>query len=269
MPNLLRATRRLFPALASYALAKLNVKILRGKELRKYERNRVASDDLDFLRVLPTDCVARALENLDHSKAQLRQDLFALSVVGFGEPGYFVEFGASDGMHLSNTWLLEKRFGWTGLLAEPARVWHRALAANRSCRIDQRCVWRSTGEIVGFDETNIAELSTISAFSKSDVHESLRTASSRYDVETVSLLDLLDGAGAPREIQYLSIDTEGSEYEILKAFDFDKYRFKVITCEHNYGENRKRVAELLSGKGYLQVHPEISRFDDWFVLATK
>ena len=55
---------------------------------------------------------------------------------------------------------------------------------------------------------------------------------------------------APKNIDYLSIDTEGSEYEILKTFDFDKYNSKVITCEHNYTPARNKIYSLLSANGY-------------------
>lgn len=265
MRNPLQSMSKLLSGCLSDALARLNVKILRGKELRRYEANRFAAHDLDFLRTVPSHCLAPALANLESSKAQLRQDLFALSVVGFDLPGYFVEFGAGDGEWLSNSWLLEKKFGWTGLLAEPAKIWHRKLAANRKCRVDTRCVWHSSGETIEFDEADTAELSTISKYAGKDIHNDIRNTTRRYAVETVSLADLLDQASAPRYIDYLSIDTEGSEFDILAGFDFDKYRFKVITCEHNYGKNRIPMIELLEGKGYKRRHPEISRFDDWFV----
>lgn len=54
------------------------------------------------------------------------------------------------------------------------------------------------------------------------MHSNLRKKGKNYHVETVSLLDLLNEHNAPYEIDYLSIDTEGSEFDILKAFDFKK-----------------------------------------------
>jgi len=63
-----------------------------------------------------------ALEIVDNSQSQLGQDLFALASHDFKRGGFFVEFGATDGLTLSNTYLLEKSFGWTGILAEPASV---------------------------------------------------------------------------------------------------------------------------------------------------
>ena len=79
-------------------------------------------------------------------------------------------------------------------------------------------------------------------------------------------MDLLKKYNAPKEIDYLSIDTEGSEFEILNAFDFDAYKIKVITCEHNFTPMREEIYKLLGSKGYVRKYQEFSQFDDWYVL---
>ena len=66
-------------------------------------------------------------------------------------------------------------------------------------------------------------------------------------------------------IDYLSIDTEGSEFEILNSFDFSKFKFRIITCEHNYTPMREKIFELLTKNGYTRVFKEISFNDDWYV----
>ena len=89
-----------------------------------------------------------------------------------------------------------------------------------------------------------------------------------YMVDTVSLNDLLDEHGSPREISYLSIDTEGSELSILESFDFSRYVFKVITVEHNYvAAAREGIRRLLEGHGYVRKYEHLSLFDDWYVLV--
>jgi FkbM family methyltransferase len=200
------------------------------------------------------------------SKAQLKQDMFVLDELGYKRDGYFVEFGATNGIDFSNTYLLETKFGWTGILAEPAKIWSEDLAKNRTCHIDYDCVWSKSGEVLEFNEVNAAELSTIDTFSSVDEHATTRTSGTKYPVNTISLLDLLKKYDAPRVIDYLSIDTEGSEFEILSAFDFDAYQFRVITCEHNYTPMREKIYDLLMSKGYIRKFPNLSRFDDWYVL---
>ena len=201
------------------------------------------------------------------SKSQLGQDLLALIGSGAKRNGFFVEFGAADGVALSNSYLLEKEFGWKGILCEPSRSWHEDLEKNRSCIVDTRCVYSKTGEQISFSENYIGELSGITEFSGDGHHGILDRTITSYQVETISLLDLLKSHSAPKHIEFLSVDTEGSEFEILNAFDFSEYSFGAICVEHNYLENRSKVKELLEANGYRQIYPEQSEFDDWYVLV--
>jgi FkbM family methyltransferase len=199
-------------------------------------------------------------------RSQLGQDVMAMSVAGASKKGFFVEFGATDGLSLSNTYLLERYFGWSGILSEPARKWHSALKRNRrSSTLDFRCVYSESHLTLDFQEARQGQLSTIKGFGESDTHANSRDSSVVYSVSTVSLLDLLREHGAPKFIDFLSVDTEGSEYEILKSFDFSEYRFGLVCVEHNYTSNRKLVCDLLESKGYVRVHQTLSDFDDWYV----
>ena len=220
-----------------------------------------------FLRTINQNFRQMCEENLTESKSQKLQDLFVLSELSFKEKGFFVEFGATNGIDLSNTHLLEKKFKWSGILAEPAKKWHDDLHKNRSAKIETKCVWKTSGEILKFKEASEAELSTIASFANSDkLHES-RKSGTVYDVETISLEDILDEHNAPFLIDYLSIDTEGSEFEILNNFNFNKYKFRIITCEHNYTEARQQIHQLLTKNGYQRKFERLSKFDDWYVLG--
>jgi FkbM family methyltransferase len=212
--------------------------------------------------------VLYSVRHASESSAQLLQDLFVRWKLGDRRDGFFVEFGATDGVELSNTLYLEKHRSWSGILAEPGRCWHPALMANRTCAIETRCVWKRTGETLLFNEVAWAELSTLQSFSQRDAHSLSRQNGTLYEVETVSLNDLLAERGAPNVIDYLSIDTEGSEFEILESLDFDRYTFRIITVEHNHTADRSRVFELLSAHGYGRVFPQLSRWDDWYVHAS-
>jgi FkbM family methyltransferase len=204
--------------------------------------------------------------NFMNSYAQRFQDLLVIFLMNGKRDGFFVEFGATNGHDLSNTFTLEQHFSWKGVLAEPAKCWHAALKANRKAAIDSRCVWRQTGAKLGFKETEIGELSTLTNLVDRDFNKGGRVKGTTYSVETVSLNDLLKSHNAPQEIDYLSIDTEGSELEILQAFDFTDYDIKIMTVEHNFVEpNRQEVFKLLSGKGFVRLFEAQSKFDDWYV----
>lgn len=166
---------------------------------------------------------------------------------------------------MSNTYIFEKRFGWRGLLIEPARGWKDRLVENRSCDFDFRCVFNVTGENVEFNESENAVYSTIQDFSQNDIHAEERVTGGKYLVETVTLNDVLQEHKAPKIIDYLSIDTEGSEFLILQPLDFSLWTFRVITVEHNYTPQRALINDLLTLNGYKRVLENISYMDDWYI----
>jgi FkbM family methyltransferase len=248
-------------------LRHFDVVVTSSRNFNDNVKNSRASEDLRLLQALPEQHAAQLLKTLPKSKAQYRQDLFVLSELGFKRDGYFVEFGATNGVDINNTWLLEKEFGWNGILAEPARCWHEALRSNRRCKIETNCVWRETDATLVFNEVDRADLSTIHAHSNDDDWRKVRKLGKTYEVTTISLTDMLVKHGAPSKIDYLSIDTEGSEFEILSALDFDRFSFNVITCEHNYTPYREKIHTLLTSKGYRRKFESYSQYDDWYVKA--
>ena len=255
-------------------LARFDIAVTRHSTLQTlYERstlldkNAQALHDIRFLQAVPRAQVAPLLKYLTKSRSQIRQDLFVLSETGFKTGGFFVEFGATNGMNLSNSYLLEKEFGWSGIVAEPARCWRNDLIKNRTCHVETRCVWRNSNDVLTFNEVANADMSTIDQFTEHDSHRHARRQGKVYEVETISLLDMLDKYHAPTHIDYLSIDTEGSEYEILSHFDFARYKFDIITCEHNFTPMRDAIHKLLGSQGYVRKYEDVSQFDDWFVKA--
>jgi FkbM family methyltransferase len=216
----------------------------------------------------PDAAANRFLDFLDRrftdSDAQLFQDIF-VDFVWQKSDGTFCEFGATDGVSLSNTRYLEKHRDWSGLLAEPARQWHSPLKANRpNATIDTRCVYSNSGEHIEFLEAKSGEYSTIQGYGGDDAHGPKRADGQTYEVETISLNDLLGEHGVT-SLDYLSVDTEGSELEILSSFDFGRVRPGVVTVEHNFTEARRAIHQLMLANGYRRVFEEFSDWDDWYV----
>ncbi|WP_304175505.1 FkbM family methyltransferase [Phenylobacterium aquaticum] len=205
------------------------------------------------------------LEHVSRSQGQFLQDLWVAYELKLRRNGFFVEFGGADGVRSSNSYYLETELGWNGIIAEPARVWREDLRRNRACAIDTRCVWRESGARMTFTQTPIAVHSTLEAYAQGDLHAATRVEGERYEVETVSLNDLLAHWRAPRLIDYLSIDTEGSELDILTAFDFDAHEVRLISVEHNHTDNRAKLFDLLTAKGYRRKFELLSNVDDWYV----
>ena len=117
-----------------------------------------------------------------------------------------------------------------------------------------------------FLEVEAAELSTVRALSGNDGWASERKCHApAYVVQTVSLEDLLVRHSAPKVVDYLSVDTEGSEFEILSAFDFSAYTFRAVSIEHNFMPVRAAIYKLMTRNGYQRVLSRVSAWDDWYV----
>ena len=205
-------------------------------------------------------------------KSQLLQDAFASFIVGDLFDKTFLEFGATDGISLSNSYMLENNFGWTGILAEPSPQWYEALKNNRpNTEIITDCIWKSSGEKLDFFVSDIGILSTLVDFKHSDLDSMPGNTEARIqdgkvvEVNTISINDVMEKNFNGNAPSYLSIDTEGSEYEILKSLDFEKYRPIVFTIEHNYTNLENKIDELMSLNDYGRVFKNLTSFDAWYV----
>lgn len=213
------------------------------------------------------DFTGRILADRARAKAQLYQDLWVLHETGGQTGGFFVEVGAANGVDMSNTFLLETGFGWTGILAEPDPRVHASIRAHRSAALSTECVTDRTGETVRFRCAKVGIFSTISDFVEADNHADAQRKDGYEDIDvpTVSLNDLLARHDAPNDITYLSVDTEGSELLILSALDFERWSPRLITVEHNYTPARDALHALLTDKGYARVFERFSLWDSWYV----
>jgi hypothetical protein len=228
-----------------------------GRHRTDRYRRLAADPDFGFM------CVALAWNR--RSAAQLLQDLWVLYETDFRSSGFFVEVGASDGIGWSNTLLLEQAFDWRGVLIEPNPIHRDALPLNRRSRVHFGCIGPRTGDIVDFWSTAEPELSGIGAYAGGDDHATARAAHVSHPMTTISLNDALRECDAPRQIDYVSLDTEGSELDILSTFDFSKYRVRLWTIEHNHTASEAKIDRLMASHGYLRKFTDWSQFDAWYI----
>ena len=215
----------------------------------------------------------QVLKNHSISTSQLFQDLFVLFIHNEKTNGTFLEFGATNGVELSNSFMLEQKFGWTGVLAEPSPQWHSKLFENRpNTTILTDCIYSETGKKLDFFVSDKGVLSTLEEFKNSDIasmpgNTKARNASGyKCEVDTISLNDVISKYFDGTKIDYMSVDTEGSEMFILKHFDFSKYAPKVVTVEHNFTDSEKELDELFVKNNYCRFFKEFTQFDAWYVL---
>jgi FkbM family methyltransferase len=236
------------------------------RRLQEIDTSEISLDLFDFL-----------VKKCGDSNSQLFQDLIIIYLCdnylinrGNSLTKVFVEFGACDGVKFSNSFLLEQN-GWQGVVAEPARRWHKELNTNRKCAISFNAVSNKTGESVAFIETIEGEFSSLASSAESDQFSDYRrnNTANRYLVKTISLNDLVEKNGFQNEITYLSIDTEGGESKILESFDFSKYNPAIITVEHNYSREQKYLDDLLLKFGYEKVLTTLSKFENWYIKSNR
>ena len=208
------------------------------------------------------------LENLGKSVSQLQQDLVAqflssviIKKVSPQTTAYFVEIGANDGKYLSNTFTLENTFGWNGLLSEVNSSLTHTLFLNRpKSKIDVRAVDEISGIKKAFNQSKNSEFSALEGVS---LHTDQFIDSISEVVETVNLTDLLEEFKSPKCIDFLSIDTEGNEFDILKGLNFNLLKFNYIAVE--VSRNQEEIAEILGSNGYVRILEEVSLWDQWWV----
>jgi len=203
-----------------------------------------------------------------HSKSQLRQDIHALLHHNFKRNGYFVEIGATDGITFSNTYMLEKLHGWEGIVVEPSPQYTDKVFSNRNCHVETKCVYKTSGNVVKFIEHKNTSLSGIEVYNNLNRLELDNNNSEVFQIPTISLNDLLSSYDAPKVIDYLSIDTEGSELSILENFNFDDYEVGFFTIEHNFTPIREDILKLMKKQGYRRVLENYSQWDDYYIPAT-
>ena len=182
--------------------------------------------------------------------SQIGQDAWVHSVLGNKNDGFFIELGASDGMEYSNSLFFEKNLGWKGLCIEPNPFYYTKLQENRKCLTSPYCISDINNKNIEFNLSDLASgvLSTAGPFTN---------GSKNILVETKRLDTLLDEIKAPLIIDYLSLDVEGHEYDVINDFNFKKYRFNCITVEHNEPHTgpkmRNMLRYILEKNGYIFV----------------
>lgn len=183
------------------------------------------------------------------SYAQAGQDEWVHSIIG--DSGYFVDIGAHDGVVHSNSYVLEQ-LGWDGVCVEPnpaacEQLWH-----NRQCAINASLISNHDGSM-SFDGT--------------------RVAVGGWPVRCLRLCRLLELCDAPDVIDYLSVDVEGHELEVLDGMDFDRWHVRLLTVEHNLycdGPDRKNaIYDRLTAHGFKRVREDViaegyGPYEDWW-----
>lgn len=196
------------------------------------------------------------------SFSQAAQDLWVAEMTANKRDGFFVDLGAYDGVQTSNTFALEAELGWSGICVEANVDYFERLKSNRPKAINVHAA--VTGSVRTLHFSGQLETSDGSAPS----------------VQGLPLADILRQCAAPPIIDYMSIDIEGMEREVLSAFDFSLYQINLLTIEHNLycdgPANKEALFALLTSSGFVRVIEDapcldpnyyMLPYEDWYANA--
>jgi FkbM family methyltransferase len=177
--------------------------------------------------------------------------------------GFYVDVGAADPVDLSVTkWFYD--LGWSGINIEPNPTFYQKLVAERPRDVNLNCGAGSTEEDAQYFQLPANELSSFDP----DVRARAEAAGMSVVAQTVAVLPLtkiLDRYGNGRSIDFLKIDVEGWEREVLTGLDLRRYRPTVIIVEATVPttriETHSKWEDLLAQSDYAPVHFDgLSRF---------
>jgi len=194
---------------------------------------------------------------LYESKSETGQGFFALAANKFKTEGTFLEFGGYDGVNFSNTYLLEKRFGWTGVLIDPIPSHYESMKLNRKCKSIHAAVTAANESFVNITESPASNLSKLS--------DNKSLFNKIHKVQAFTLTEILDKYFPAKKLDFLSIDTEGNDLDILEKIDFNNYMINAICVEHNNRIGSEKIIKYMNSNGYELAWSEYSKNDYWFV----
>ncbi len=170
---------------------------------------------------------------------------------GLFRNGFFVDLACADGREINNTYFLEKMLGWTGLLFEPNPHYHETIKTSRTSKLITKCVADEEDKLISFRIDNGMLGGIVSnETDNNDLHRAQELRSAELiQLSTTTLAIELDLAGAPKLIDFMSLDIEGAEWLALKNFPFERYKFRCIAVERPSAA----LDLLLDQKGYRQV----------------
>ena len=193
------------------------------------------------------------------SYSQINQEKFVIDYFNGKENGIFIELGGLDGVRHSNTFLLEFKYGWKGLIIEPSPSLYEELSINRKVYTENFLIGKEDKDSVEFlyikDKSKCIGLQgVVQNYNPKHVKRINRELGKDYKYEIIklkmtTLQNLCEKYGL-LNIDYLSLDVEGSELQVLQGIDFDKINIKLIGVEINYKEDEEEIFHILEKNKY-------------------
>jgi FkbM family methyltransferase len=165
---------------------------------------------------------------------QADQDLLAYLYFRGKRSGFFLDIGAHDGRTYSNSYVFEQ-LGWQGACVEPLPPVFEQLKQNRRCDCYQAALSDQSASAAGFiyavGVDTLSGLESKLAPGHKDWIVREQGRAERITVKTITFDELMSHYPDIHRIDFLSLDVEGAEMDILKTIDFNTYQFGLIAVE--------------------------------------
>ena len=202
------------------------------------------------------------------SYGQFGEDRILREIFGEGSHGYCVEIGAYDGRTGSASYPFERQ-GWSCLLVEPIPALVQRIREQRACTVVNCAVSNQEGEATFFVAEQAEEMSTLDLTpDRREWITQVGGAVKEITVRTTTLDSLLAEAAFP-EIQFITIDVEGHELEVLEGFTLEAHRPRIVIIEDNAASEDPRasggdprVGRHMAEHGY--VHFRRTGVNEWY-----
>jgi FkbM family methyltransferase len=177
------------------------------------------------------------------------QDIIAWLYHKRKDKGFYIDIGACDGLSGSNTYIFEQ-IGWEGLCIEPQPDVFNRLKKHRKCDCYNVAISDKGKETENFYQVEGGDALGRIAEGISDTQKKWMKETGKLKeikVRTSTFSEIMNNYSDINHIDFMSIDVEGYEMEVLKTIDFKKWTFGLITIEASHPD---RIRQLLYENNY-------------------
>ena len=177
-------------------------------------------------------------KKMTNFQSQVGQDEWVVSFFSSKRNGYFLDIGSHNGVDLSNTYYLEKELQWNGICVEADPYLFGDLRKNRGCICVNVAASDSEGKI---------------KFLMDGFSGRAEDTRGSIEVETRSMSKILEDNSAPKIIDYMSLDVEGMEYNVILGAEkiIDSYKPVITFEQHLETDNYNLILDYLTNKNYV------------------
>lgn len=197
-------------------------------------------------------------EKIFYSQSGQDKEMYKHFFKKYNGPGFFIELGALDGVLISNSLFYEKILGWNGICIEPTERHYKNLLKQRNCHKFDDVIFDEEKDVIFYEATSCCDsLNGIKDLYDERHLKRIDREVEQYNQDKKDIKEIVKKARTMdsvlkevgvKDIDFLSLDVEGAELNVLKSINWNDTKIKVICVEDNYGD--KRLHEYLQSIKY-------------------